>query len=76
MKLESLPKSKETKARKIVGRGPGSVKHLLVEKMVKNQEVELVLVHGSKVDNHLYIEEFQKGDLTMLVTLLDTLQSI
>jgi len=24
MKLESLPKSKETKARKIVGRGPGS----------------------------------------------------
>ena len=24
MKLESLPKSKETKAKKIVGRGPGS----------------------------------------------------
>ena len=38
-----------------------------MEKKVKKREVEQALVHGSKVDNLLYIVEFQKEDLTMLV---------
>ena len=78
MKLESLPKSKETKAKKIVGRGPGSGmgKTSTRGEMVKNQEVVLQLMHGSKVDNHHFIEDYQKEVSITLVSLSNMQQLI
>ena len=68
MKLESLPRSNEAKLVKEldVVQALEWVKLLLVDKRDKNQEVELALVLGSKVDKLLFIEEFLKEDLITL----------
>ena len=69
MKLENLPKSKETKPTKRVGRGPGSG-------MVKRQEVVQQFLLGSKVDKLHFIEEFLSEGSIIRILQLDMLQLI
>ena len=62
MKLENLSKSPETKARKRVGRGPGSG---MGKTATRGLEVVLVSPLGSRVDKLHYTEEFLKEDSIM-----------
>ena len=75
MKLENLPKSKETKVSKRVGRGPGSGmgKTATRGETVKNQEVVHQFLHGSKVDKLHFIEESQSEDLIIKILQLNLL---
>lgn len=69
MKMHELgPAYGATTKRKIVGRGIGSGTGKTAGKGHKGQKLELVVKSEEdlKVDKHLYIEEFQKEDSTII----------
>ena len=70
MKMHELgPAYGATTKRKIVGRGIGSGTGKTAGKDTKDKKLELAekLEEDLKVDKHLYIEEFQREDSTIIL---------